>query len=809
MKKFSDISSTQYIQITEANAQEGLLTKLFRKNDSDTGVGGLLQAFRLSLSSVFDKAVLDGKKDDGIKLSEREKQQLAFAKELQQQTEQELKNELEHEEKLEAAYEELAHRQNMLKLKAEEERKQAERKRELNAVKQTIAKLKTKEGMLKMMTGGPLTEDFVNQILTDADNIVKGVIPAEKELMTDITALVKASMYDKDGKFIGNDGLAKCVDKFSKENPELLKKIQNNDLYKQLSSKKFGGDNEKDFEAFIESNVDRCTPTTAALKIYQDELHSLQDTVKEQHKAIKDNESKIEELKKKRDDAPKKPEVPGFIQTILDKDDADKLSKDDLNALGSGLINDLSIKAKDSKLSDDDREAIRQKLVKLTGDSNIKIEKDDDGTFTVKGGAKGNITKLEPKKDLSVDDVKGELKEYEQQVNDYQKSKEDHKKKVAECNEKIQTLEEQNKETKSVITNKIKEYNKTIKDSDGDFKIDEDNYSEDLTNKVKEADKTVKGREKAIANTKLSIKKVHNTLGRLDNENKADKYAEELKDDKEFQKKLEDIKQGKDKGLFGEEDLYDEEKKVYRIPTGELDDAGKPEYKEIKKEDLEKGKNKEIVERAIYLRTAEIPDNKINELLDAPKPDDEDDEEAMKEWAKKIETGKAMKQAKLHARETLQKEYDISGEKLDEFINADEDFESDEDDDEDDKKDFEGADKSERDEHVKVAKNMSDEEKEKKAKKDKKDLENGDINPANVFKRGRNKVTGKPNKTFRHIYNDKYRISKDEFRKMKARYEEKQAEKKAKKDNEGEGSQSENSSLQIKSLRSFIRESLR
>ena len=714
MKKFSDISSTQYIQITEANVQKGILTSIFRKKDSNNSAGGLLQAFRFSLSSVFDKAVLDGKKDDGIKLSEREKQQLAFAKELQQQAEQELKNELEHEEKLEAAYEELAHRQNMLKLKAEEERKQAERKRELNAVKQTIAKLKTKEGMLKMMTGGPLTEDFVNQVLTDADNIVKGVIPAEKELMTDITTLVKASMYDKDGKFIGNDGLAKCVDKFSKENPELLKKIQNNDLYKKLSSKNFGGDNEKDFEAFIESNVERCTPTTAALKIYQDDLHSLQDTVKEQHKAIKDNESKIEELKKKRDEAPKKPDVPGFVQTILDKDDTDNLSKDDLKALGSGLINDLSTKAKDDKLSDDDREAIRQKLIKLTGDSDIKIEKDDNDNFTVKGGAGGNVTKLEPKKDLSVDDVKGELKEYAQQVNDYQKSKAYHKKKVEECNKKIQELEEQNKETKSAITNKIKEYNKTIKDSDGDFKIDEDNYSEDLTNKVKEANKAVKNREKAITNTKLSIKKVHNTLGRLDNENKADKYAEELKDDKEFQKKLKDIRQGKDKELFGEENLYDEEKKLYRIPTGELDEDGNPEFKEIKKEDLEKGKNKELVERAIYLRTAEIPDDKINELLDTPKPDNEDDDEAMKEWAKKIETGKAMKQAKLHARETLQKEYDISGEKLEEFINADEDFdEIDDTDDEDDKKDFEGADKNERDNHVQAAKNMSDEEKEK------------------------------------------------------------------------------------------------
>lgn len=797
MKKFSDISSKKYIRITEDSVQEGVLTKFFRKKEPSKSAGGLLQAFRFSLSSVFDKAVLDGKKDDGIKLSEREKKQLAFAKELQQQTEQELKNELEHEEKLEAAYEELAHRQNMLKLKAEEERKQAERKRELNAVKQTIAKLKTKEGMLKMMTGGPLTEDYVNQVLTDADNIVKGVIPAEKELMADITTLVKASMYDKDGKFIGKEGLAKCVDKFSKENPELLKKIQNNKLYRELRNKDFGGENEKDFEAFIESNVERCTPTTEALKVYQDELHSLQDTVKEHHKSIKENESKIEELKKTRDEVPKKPEVPSFIQTILDKDDTDNLSKDDLNALGSGLINDLTIKAKDEKLSNDDREAIRQKLIKLTGDSNIKIEKDDNGDFTVKGGAEGNVTDLKPKEDLSVDDVKDELKDYEKQVNDYQKSKENHKKKVAECNEKIQKLEEQNKEIDSRIKDEIKVYNTKIKDEDkSDYKIDVDNYSDDLTKKVKEADKAVKGREKAITDTKLSIKKVHNTLGRLDNENKAEKYVKELKDDKEFQKKLEDIRQGKGKELFGEEDLYDEEKKVYRIPTGELDDEGNPEYKEIKKEDLEKGKNKEIVERAIYLRTAEIPDEKINELLDAPKPEDEDDEEAMKEWAKKVETGKAMKQAKLHARETLKDEYDISGEKLDEFINADEDFESDADDDEEDKKDFEGANKGERDEHIKNAKNMSDEEKEKKVKKDKKDLENGLINPANVFKRGRNKVTGKPNKTFRHIYNDKYRISKEKFREMKARYEEKQRK-------------VETETLQIQNLRDYILESLR
>ena len=254
--------------------------------EQSNAFGGLLQSFRFALSSVFDQSAIEGKKDDGIKLSEREKQQIKFAQELQAQAETELKNELDHEEKLEMAYEEFAHKKKMLQLKAEEERKQAERKRELAIIKQTVAQLNTKVGMLKMITGGPMDEAFVTQLLTDAENVAKGVLPAEKELMEDITTLVKASMYDKDGNFVGKEGMTKCLAKLEKENPKLFEKVKKNEVYKKLSSENYCGTTEEDFKSFIESNVENVSPSTASVKLYQERLHDLQDEVKENRKKL-------------------------------------------------------------------------------------------------------------------------------------------------------------------------------------------------------------------------------------------------------------------------------------------------------------------------------------------------------------------------------------------------------------------------------------------------------------------------------------------------------------------------------------------
>ena len=42
-----------------------------------------------------------------------------------------------------------------------------------------------------------------------------------------------------------------------------------------------------------------------------------------------------------------------------------------------------------------------------------------------------------------------------------------------------------------------------------------------------------------------------------------------------------------------------------------------------------------------------------------------------------------------------------------------------------------------------------------------------------MFKRGKNKLTGKPSKTYRHINNKDYRISQDEFREKLKHYKEK------------------------------------
>ena len=827
MKRFSEFSTAyQYTKINEGTID--IFTGNGGGNNDSKKCNNILQMFKMAFLNVAT-----GKKssdaDEKTNLSKREQQQIKFAKELAKQADDALKAELKHEEELELAYNELAHKQKMAELNAEDARKKYEREKELAAVKATIAKLDAKSNLLKTMSGGPSNGPIIDKILVQMQEISNGVLPAEKKLMDNIRGVIFAACYDKDGKYIGDGkSIKELIEAQYKDKPEfkeIFDEIQKDPTFKALGGKDGSTlpATAEEFEKWADGIVNDGLPTTETMKKAQEVYDELDQTLSENRKKKAANEKKIETLKGEIEGD--EPKLPDAVKSLVDKAGKNKdVTDEDVKTAGNAFVNELQDKiktaykaAKDNN-SDPNEDGNVKKylgmLKSITGDDTITVEIPDDGTEPkIKSGPNG----LKLKDDITQKDLEEPIEELTQDYKSYKEKK-----------DQIEKLEEENKKitenTKQAIENAngiLKEYDNGITDDEKKFEIkveDGKNLENVVADKTKANKKAIKKNEDSLAAIHVEAAKAHKDLEQKEKEDELKQYDEKISKDETFQKELKASLDGTSEDLYGDHAMEPDKDGSILVPTGEVGEDGNPKYDKISKKDLENPSTdiQKKLDRTMYIRQASVSDDKINELLNATPTDDS--EEAKLECAKKIKLGQELKKAKLHAVGELEKEVKdsegqtmfkpLSGDDLEKLYNAEKDYNPDEDwdDDDTDNVDMDDDEKTERKNKIKDSEGMSDEDKENKAKEDLEKAKKGDINPATVFKGGHDKRTGKPLKTMKHIYNDNYRISRKEYNEMITRYKEKKAQK-AKKDKEGEGGQSE--SLQIKSLRSFIRESLR
>lgn len=827
MKHFSEFSTTyQYTKINEGTLD--IFTGKGDGNNDSKKCTSILQMFKMAFLNVAT-----GKKggdDENTNLSEREKQQVQFANELAKQAEKALQDELKHEEKLELAYNELAHKQKMAELDAEEARKKYEREKELAAVKATIAKLTEKSNMLKTISGGPSNGALIDNILVQMQEVSKGVLPAEKKLMDNIRGVILSACYDKDGKYIGEGkSIKELVEAKFKDTPEfkeIFAEIQKDPTFKALNKKGALPTTKDEMEKWIDGVVNEGLPTTETMKNAQAVYDELDQELSENRKKKNANEKKIETLQGelKETDEPK---LPDAVKSLVDKarknkkdkkDSDNDVSDEDVKSAGNALVKDLQDKIKAAKAKGEEGNENLEKylgmLKTITGDDSITVEIPEGGGEPQIKSDNGPDLKL--KEDITQKDLEGPIEELTKEYKEYH-DKKDEITKLEEENKKITEKSKQAIENANGI---LKEYDNGITDDEKKFEIQiEDGKIPEnvVADKTKANKKAIKKHEDSVAAVHVEAKKAHKDLEQKEKEDDLKQYDEKISQDETFQKELKASLDGTSEDLYGEHAMDPEKDGSILIPTGEVEN-GEPKYVEITAKEL-KNPSKETqqkLDRAMYIRQASISDEKINELLDATPTDDS--EEAKLECAKKIKMGQELKKAKLHAVGELEKDVTdsnndpmfkaLDSDSLEKFYKAEKDYNPDEewDDDDTDNADMDDDEKTERKNKIKDSEGMSDEDKEKKAKEDLEKAKNGEINPATVFKGGKDKRTGKALKTMKHVYNDNYRISRKKYKEMVQRYKEKKAEK-AKKEKEDDGGQSE--SLQIKSLRGFILESLR
>ena len=762
-------SLTEYIQDKNIN-EDNFISKLLNKNSdgSTKHKGGFLNLFIFSLSNGGSKSE--------EKLSKLEQQRQKFAKKLQDQTETELKKAIEREEELQAAYEELAHEKELAQRDAEEQKRIIEHKRELNAIKQAKDRIIAKKNALKLITGGPMAEEELNSLLKAIDKEAKGILPAEQELSNNISTLVKSAMYDNEGKFIGKEGLTKCIEKYNKENPELYKKITQDPVFKKLSGKEFNS--EKDFKEFLDSNVEQLTPSTRILQEERDELSKLQDVITNNKKQKKDNDKEIEKIKKQL----KMPELnlPEGIKDIVGKEE---LSEDDIKTVANKYLKEIeslnSNQEELKKINDDykEKEKLLTRLKAITGDEGVDIDL-NDGKLILKSD-KGFKVKV----NISKDDINDIVTDYKKVIDKHERTVKNVKGNESALKVKIEELEQQNKKLQEEMDNSVNEYNTNFKKGDDGY-IDLIEPEKAIKNNQQALDKELKKRQKADEELKTSIKQIKDTESRNDVDKKFKELESTIGDS--LNDEIKKIRNG-------QSDLYGDNKiDVTKFPITIKDKDGN-EVK-IEEKDKDKPENKELINKALQLQIANTPDSTIDGLMREYPGDDASDEEK-KQWAKDYAKGKALKQAKLAAREELKEDYDISGDEVEELYNDMVDDADNDDLDDEDRKEIENNTDDNEDEH-KPTDNPED---------DMKAIEQGLLHPGKVFKRGKNKLTGKPSKTYRHINNKDYRISQKEFKEKLKHYKEKK--KKNKEPTKDKEPTEDNNSLKtLRSLYSIILE---
>lgn len=766
MKKYSSLTNNTYTNINEG------IFDIFSNIKKNKLITGVMSCFGGNTSEGSSSSKGQSSQD---KMKEQRKK---WAKELVEQTEKELKNEIRRQEELQLKYEELAHEKEKAERETIEKQKELKHKQEMATIQATINKIKQKKTYINALSGGPLDDITCKNILGEIDEIAKGVIGPEQELIGNMSDFLRSAcyQYNKDtGKleFVGQEGFIQAIEKHKENNPKLYNSIIESDGYKALKDNMDKIQSKEDLDDFFDKTIDDIKPTTQDLRTQKDDIDELQDNITNSRKVIEENNKQINELQAKRtklEKAKNLPDVSGMPDNIFQnyiENSENTPTQDNIKSFAEARktqLYELALKEKDDKK----REKYINELKTLTGRDDIKVET-VDGKTTIKPAE--NLAVI--KKDIKFEDIKPAFVERANLVKDKVNSE----KELKDVDDKIQKLNDENNTHKDNITQQVNTYNNKQPNAkiNGEQDItkvitDIDKKQEDFTNSVKARE----NRDQAIIRT---IERTKEKENKLDSENTEKKYATKIYQDKDFAQKIKKIQSGQiheldGKNIYGHSEQIDLEKDDPII----IKDKNGKEVK-ISQEDFKNDPEKrKEVEKYVLINQSLVDDEVINGYLNAePKSDSEED---MEEWAKQREIGKALKKAKLSARERLQgKEYNMSEDDIDDYEDAwhteeeNEDYDGDND---DTTGDMDDEEKNEKAENAKNSKNLSDEEKKKQAEEDKKDIDSGKLNPAKVFIKRKNKRTGKPSKNYSHIYNREYRLTPKQYKEKIANYKKKQ-----------------------------------
>lgn len=776
MKKYSSLTNNTYTNINVKEIDEGIFD-IFSNIKKNKLVTGIMSCFSDATSSKGSSS-----KDNSSSQNKMKEQRKKWAQELVEQTENELKNEIRRQEELQMKYEELAHEKEKAERETIEKQKELKHKQEMATVQATINKIKQKKTYLNALSGGPLDDITCKNILGEIDEVAKGIIGPEQELIGNMSDFLRSAcyQYNKDtGKleFVGKDGFLQAIERHKENNPKLYNSIIESDGYKALKDNMDKIQSKEDLDDFFEKTIDEIKPTTQDLKTREKDINELQENITTSRKAIEDNNKQISELQAKRsklEKAKNLPKVSGMPDSIFKdyNDNSENTPSDDniksfANARKEQLY-DLALKEKDDKT----RKKYIDELKTLTGIDDIKVETDNSGNTSIKPAK--DVAKI--KEDIKFEDVKPAFEERAKLV----KEKENSDKELQEVDKKIQKLDDENQSHKDNIKQQVNTYNNKQPDAKINGEQDITKVITDIDKKQEDINYSVKARENRDQAIIRTIERTKEKENKLDAENTEKKYATKIYQDKDFAQKIKKIQSGQiheldGKNIYGHSEQIDLEKDdpiVIKDKNGKEVKISQEDFKN----DPEKRKE---VEKYVLINQSLVDDEVINGYLNAePKSDSEED---MEEWAKQREIGKALKKAKISARERLKgKEYGMSEDDIDDYEDAwhteeeDEDYDGDND---DTTGDMDDEEKNEKANNAKNSKNLSDEEKKKQAEEDKEKINNGTLNPAKVFIRRKNKRNGKKSKSFSHIYNREYRLTQKQYNEKIQRYKEKQKKK--------------------------------
>lgn len=420
-------------------------------------------------------------------------QRKKWAQELVEHTETELKNEIRRQEELQLKYEELAHEKEKAERETIEKQKELKHKQEMATVQATINKIKQKKTYLNALSGGPLDDITCKNILGEIDEVAKGVIGPEQELIGNMSDFLRSAcyQYNKDtGKleFVGKDGFLQAIERHKENNPKLYNSIIESDGYKALKDNMDKIQSKEDLDDFFEKTIDEIKPTTQDLKTQEKDINELQENITTSRKSIEDNNKQISELQAKRsklEKAKNLPEVSGMSNSIFKdyNDNSENTPKqEDIVSFAKARkeqLYDLALKEKDEKT----RKKYIDELKTLTGRDDITVETDNSGNTSIK--PEKDVADI--KKDIKFEDIKPAFEERAKLV----KEKENSDKELQEVDKKIQKLDDENQSHKDNIKQQVNTYN----NKQPNAKI---NGEQDITKVITDIDKKQEDRKSVV-----------------------------------------------------------------------------------------------------------------------------------------------------------------------------------------------------------------------------------------------------------------------------------------------------------------------
>lgn len=713
MKKFSEINN-----VSEAWSWDWLKGGSKDKKSKGDSNGGstVLDLFFNQIHRKFKEA-----KEES--LSPEEKRVYDWQKKFDAQYEEEINNQLKHEQELEAELDNLAKEKELSELSAKEKARQAERKRELDAIKFTRKQIESKRNKMKNWILGPTTQQDAMDMLNEINKIAEGVIPAEKELLSNVKGAFISIYYDDDGNFIGND--QEKVNANLNNMPEDVRKaIINSEEYKKaIKNPPQTEDDLKKTANFLNKNV----RSKADIENEQQLISSFAQTETELKSKIADLQSEkksytaaIEKTQKELASM-KEPVHSGYDEFLnsLSEEQRNELIKNAGNAekleISDSQIVSIANKRLSqltSQLKSESDEKQREKIlaeIKSLGIDDATIEKDEaTGEYLIKSDKHSSI---EINSDNISDSFKSGCKSgiksyldskstYKEEKSKKEKSIEENKKKQEQIDKDIETT---NTERKENLNNCDK-----VLEENGLPKLDRDN-TDPLNNRNKSLAKEYDTADKNDTVYAAQVKKSKKNTAKAAVDEKIKKFETEFTDDEKA--KIENIKNSNVNDIQWEKDENGDEFVELEVVVEDPQSQKVGRYmKKFKKKDLEDNQElRNMFTTAVYYKVTQ------EDIGERPQFDENATEEEQRKQAFAIrcydEKKITQNAAKKHLQDTLglsEDQIKNPNDNIEEFDNLD-DFEGDAENEEDEDKELSGEDDEITDDDGTVLKNPTKE----------------------------------------------------------------------------------------------------